>query len=207
MPAGIRATPPDRRRVARVVEAVALVNDSLHHHHTLEDDLFWDSLEERRPSCTVHVELMKQHHAAVKVLLDAAPPLLDGWAARLDASSAEAVALHLEEIGALLEVHLTQEERFILPVIGETFTENEWQKVGDAAQKGYARSQIFLFFGLIQDSMTPAELEAFMTDVPRAITLLYRLYGKRAYERTLALLSAGTARPGRYSARPEEPAP
>src|SRR4051812_226626 len=71
MPAGIRATAPDRRRVQSVAEAIGLVNDALHHHHVLEDDLFWDRLEQRRPACTVHVELMKLHHAQVATLLTA----------------------------------------------------------------------------------------------------------------------------------------
>jgi hypothetical protein len=63
MPAGVRATGSDRRRVEKVVRAVGLVNGALHHHHLLEDDLFWDRLEQRRPACTVHVELMKHRPA------------------------------------------------------------------------------------------------------------------------------------------------
>ncbi|QIG40683.1 hemerythrin domain-containing protein [Microbacterium sp. 4R-513] len=207
MPTGVRATEADRRRVEKVVKAVGLVNDALHHHHVLEDDLFWDRLEQRRPACAVHVELMKHHHAQVAVLLTAAPALLEAWSADPAADTAEAVAEHLEAIGALLEEHLAKEERLILPVIAETFTEKEWETVGEEAQKGYARSQIFLFLGLIQDSMTRAQLDEFLAEVPTAIRLLYRLYGKRRYEKDLALLSAGTVEPGSYSARPESSAP
>lgn len=207
MPAGVRGTSSDRRRVAQVVQSVRLVNDALHHHHVLEDSLLWDSLEERRPACTVHVELMKHHHAEVAGLLGSCRPLFDAWEQQRDQGAGEAVAAHLEAIGALLEEHLAKEERFILPVIEQTFSEEEWEHVGEEAQKGYARSQIFLFFGLIQDSMTPDQLDEFLTEVPRAIKLLYRLYGKRSYERNLELLSAGTARPGHFSARPSEPSP
>lgn len=198
MPAGVRGTSSDRRRVAQVAQSVRLVHDALHHHHVLEDNLLWDSLKERRPACTVHVELMKHHHAEVAELLRSSRPLLDAWEQHRDRDAGEAVAVHLETIGALLEEHLAKEERFILPVIEQTFTEEEWEHVGEEAQKGYARSQILLFFGLIQDSMTPDQLDEFLTEVPRAIKLLYRLYGNRSYARNLELLSAGTARPGHF---------
>ncbi len=201
MPTGIRRTPPgDPKRVAAVARGVAMVGDALHHHHHLEDEYYWGPMETRRPACTPHVELMKQHHARVAALLDAAAPLSDAWTTRPGVATAEAFAAHVEEIGALLRLHLAREEELALPVMGEVFSQSEWDAVGEEAQKAYDRSQIFLFFGIIQDSLSPDRLDAFIAEVPAAIRILYRLIGRRQYEKSLELLSAGTARPGHYDA-------
>lgn len=201
LPTGIRETPPeDHRRVARVARGVAMVGDALHHHHHLEDEYYWGPMQTRRPACTPHVELMKQHHARVAALLDASAPLADAWTTNPGAGTAEAFAAHIEEIGALLRLHLAREEELALPVMGEVFSQSEWDAVGAQAQKAYDRSQIFLFFGIIQDSLTPERLDAFIAEVPAAIRILYRLIGRRQYERSLDLLSAGTVRPGPYDA-------
>lgn len=201
MPTGIRRTPSDdHRRVAALARGVAMVGDALHHHHHLEDEYYWGPMESRPPACTPHVELMKQHHARVAALLDRSAPLAYAWVTRPGIDTAEAFAAQIEEIGALLRMHLAQEEELALPVMGEVFSQSEWDAVGEEAQKAYDRSQIFLFFGIIQDSLTPERLDAFLEEVPAAIRILYRLIGRRQYERSLALLSAGTARPGAYDA-------
>ncbi|BDV30615.1 hemerythrin domain-containing protein [Microbacterium terricola] len=199
LPDGVRGTPAhDRARVAAVERNVALVNAALHHHHRFEDEFFWDTLSTRRPACAIHVDLMKEHHAQVAALLDATPPLGAAWREQPVGATAESLASHLAAIGALLRVHLAAEEELIVPVIEQSFSQAEWDALGTEAQKAYDRSQIFLFFGLIQDSMTEEDAAELLSEVPAVIRLLYRLYGRRQYEKKLDLLSAGTARPGRY---------
>ena len=61
--------PADRRRVAGVARTLLRINDALHHHHTIEDTMVWDTLSERRPACGLHVELMKRQHGLVAGLM------------------------------------------------------------------------------------------------------------------------------------------
>lgn len=143
---------------------------------------------------------MKQHHAWVAALLDRAAPVADAWTTRPDTDTAETFAAHIEEIGTLLRLHLAREEELALPVMGEVFSQSEWDAVGEEAQKAYDRSQIFLFFGIMQHSLTPERLDAFVAEVPAAIRILYRLIGRRRYGNALELLSAGTVHPGPYDA-------
>ncbi|WP_243074798.1 hemerythrin domain-containing protein [Microbacterium sp. SS28] len=197
MPAGVRGTPAsDPKRVRAVARNVLLVGEALHHHHHFEDDSFWDAMTARKPACAIHVDLMRQHHREVAVLIDATPALIDAWCADPGPATSEPLAVQLEQTGAVLRNHLENEERLAMPVMQEVFTQEEWDALGAQAQKTYDRSQIFLFFGLIQDSLTPEVAADLMKEIPAVIRTLYKFYGRRQYERSLALLSAGTAVPG-----------
>ena len=200
MPAGVRGTAAsDRRRVEHVEQNVRLVNGALHHHHHLEDDMIWDKLETRRPACALHVDVMRRNHVEIAELLDATDPLGARWRAAPSEATAEELAVHLEKISTKLHEHLDREEQLVLPVIEDAFSQEEWDHVGAEAQKAYDRSQIFLFFGLIQDSLTPEQLTDLLAEVPAMIRLLYALYGRRSYAKKLDLLSAGTVHAGSYA--------
>ncbi|MGC5169899.1 hemerythrin domain-containing protein [Microbacterium sp. DT81.1] len=185
------ADPGDRARIASIGKNVSLVDDALHHHHRLEDAMLWDTVEGRRPACAIHVELMKRHHAQVALLLDEMPALLEAWQTGPGPTTSAPLASTLDEISRVLGDHLTAEEEHIVPVIEEVMTAKEWEEFGDVAQKSYARSQIFLFYGLILDLMSPQERESFAKEVPLPIKILYALVGRRQYERIMNDLRAG----------------
>lgn len=179
------ADPSDHKRIDSIATNVSRINDALHHHHTLEDEKFWDLLEERRPACALHVEGMKRDHAAVAALLDQAPALIQAWKAVPSPATAAPLAARLDEIGHVLGDHLTAEEAQILPVIEEVMTSEEWDEVGTAAQKAYHRSQIFMFYGLILETMSPEERAELESEVPLPIRVMYALIGRRQYERIM----------------------
>jgi len=180
------ADPSDRPRIASIAKNVSLVDDALHHHHRLEDTMLWDSLEGRRPSCALHVELMRRHHADVAALLALMPALLEAWQAEPGSATSAPLAAQLDEISRVLGDHLTAEEKYIVPVIEEVITSAEWAEFGDVVQKSYARSQIFLFYGLILEMMSPEERAELQKEVPLPIKLLYALVGRRQYERIMS---------------------
>ena len=189
IPGGVRRAPAgDPKRVEEVARNVGLINTALHHHHRIEDEFFWDTIDERRPACALHVELMKQHHARVAELLDEAVPLVTSWRAAPAPQTGEPLAAQLELIGSVLGDHLQQEETLIVPVIEEVFSQEEWEAIGKQTMKTYDRSQIFLFYGLIQDSLTPEQAAELAGEVPMMIKLLYRLIGRRKYEHVMGVL-------------------
>ena len=54
-----------------VAGQLALISISLHAHHEAEDERLWPAIDERAPSCSMHVARMKQQHAAMLVHLNA----------------------------------------------------------------------------------------------------------------------------------------
>jgi len=175
----------DRKRIASIATNLSRINDALHHHHKLEDEKFWDLLEGRKPACALHVEAMKRDHAAVAVLLDDAPALIEAWQTAPGPTTATPLADKLDEISHVLGDHLTAEEAQILPVIEEVMTSEEWDEVGTAAQKTYHRSQIFMFYGLFLEIMSPEERAELEPEVPLPIRMMYALIGRRQYEKIM----------------------
>lgn len=184
----LRTDPTDRKRVAAVASTLTTINNALHHHHTVEDTMLWDTLSERKPACGLHVELMKQQHGTVAKLLAESPALVADWRRRPEAETAEALAAKFAEIDALLTVHLDQEEAKIVPVIEEVLSVKEWDKVGAAARMTFDPAQIVLFLGLIQEVMPPEERAEFEAELPGPVKWVWALVGRHMYERMMARL-------------------
>jgi hypothetical protein len=179
------ADPADRARIGSIATNVSRIDDALHHHHTFEDDNFWDLLEGRRPACALHVEAMKRDHAIVAVLLGEVPSLLDAWRVQPEPATATLLADKLDEIARVLGDHLTAEEAQIIPVIEEVITSGEWKEMGKEVGKTYHRSQIFMFYGLVLEMLTPQERAELEKQVPLPIKVMYALIGRRQYERIM----------------------
>ena len=81
--AAVRATQDgDVRRTAVVCDHVELFLGSVHHHHSIEDDLLWDPLAARVPDEVAHlVDLMQEQHAGVHDKLLRTQELVPRWRA------------------------------------------------------------------------------------------------------------------------------
>ncbi len=180
--------PTDRKRVRALASTLSTINQALHHHHTVEDTMLWDTLSERKPACGLHVELMKQQHGRVAQLLAGSPDLIDAWRDRPGPETAGALASQFAAIDALLTVHLNDEEGKIIPVIEEVMSAAEWDEVGAAARTTYDPAQIVLFLGLILDVMPPEERAEFEAELPGPVKLVWALVGRHAYQRMMARL-------------------
>ena len=185
-PDAVRATDPtDRKRVRALAGTLTTINQALHHHHTVEDTMLWDTLSERKPACGLHVELMKQQHGRVAQLLAGSPDLIDAWRDRPGPETAGALASQFAAIDALLTVHLNDEEGKIIPVIEEVISAAEWDKVGEAARATYDPAQIVLFLGLIMEVMPDDERAEFEAELPGPVRIVWALVGRHAYRRMM----------------------
>ena len=185
-----RTQASDRRRIKSLAATLTAINGALHHHHSVEDELLWDNLSERRPACGLHVELMKRQHGMVAGLLDGSPALIDAWRREPSAANAEALAARFEEIDAVLTVHLQAEEAKILPVIQQVISQQEWDQVGEAAKSGAAPRQGLMMIGLVLDLMPADERASFEAELPGPAKFVWALVGRRYYQRIMADLVA-----------------
>lgn len=55
----------DIKRADIVADHVLTISSGLHLHHEGEDEILWDTLEQRSPGCAIHVSLMRAHHAEI----------------------------------------------------------------------------------------------------------------------------------------------
>jgi hemerythrin-like domain-containing protein len=184
-PALVAAVPDgNAERVAIIGEHVLSLSDNLHNHHHGEDMMLWDQLEARNPACAAHVDQMRAHHAAMGVELQKLNDGVAEWKSDPSAKKRDAVKNTLVAINALLDEHLGAEEKKILPVASMTFSQQEWNKLGEHGRASVAKDFRFIQLGFILESMAEPERAAWAkSNLPAPIRALYALIGKRQYEK------------------------
>lgn len=182
-PGLVRGVPDgDAERVRHVSDHLLLIARGLHGHHSTEDTFLWDELSTRSPGCSIHVSLMRRQHAEIGEALTELEAAVPRWAAAPSATTKEPV---LAALGAVLDglgQHLGDEERLILPTVGETFSQREWNRLGEHARAETPRNLQFVQLGFLFDALDPAEREQFQRHIlPPPARVLWRLVGRRQY--------------------------
>ncbi len=172
----------DVERIRHIGDHLLLITRGLHGHHSTEDTLLWDDLSARSPGCSLHVSLMRRQHAEVGKALNDLEAAVPRWTAAPSPATKEPVLVALDEVLASLGRHLGDEERLILPVVGETFSQREWNRLGEHARAETPRNLQFIQLGFLLDSLDPVERDEFRRRIlPPPARVLYRLFGKRQY--------------------------
>jgi hypothetical protein len=182
-PGLVRGVPAGDTARMRVVAAhVREVAEGLHHHHEGEDLLLWDTLEQRAPACALHVGLMRSQHAGVAALLRELDAALPAWEADASAPARDAVAVRLDDLHRLLDLHLGQEEDAIMPTASSVMSQREWDQLHAHGMAAIPRNRMFLQLGWLVDAMPPSERDGWLrTNLPAPVRLLWRTVGRRQF--------------------------
>jgi hemerythrin-like domain-containing protein len=200
LPLMVRSVPDGNIAAAgRVGQHAREMIDVLHHHHQHEDDLLWPRLLQRAPVDAALVTRMQAQHGAIAEILRRVDQVLPAWQQTAGASDAESLASAISELHTRLEEHLDDEERHILPIVGRAITPAEWDELGQRGFAAMPRQRALVFLGHILESASPAEQTRFLRRVPPPVRLLYRLIGKRAFNRETTTLRAGLPAPFRVA--------
>lgn len=123
----VQAAPGDPARVAAVAALWELFLALLEHHHQAEDRVLWPTLLEVDPGSAEHVAQMESQHSDLDGLLHRADAAMDAWSADPGApDTAAAAAEQLQGIVDLLDTHLADEERTVLPLVEQELTVEQW---------------------------------------------------------------------------------
>jgi len=185
----------DVARSEFVGQWLADLDATLHTHHESEDDLLWDKLEQRAPACALHVGQMRAQHTQVAELLQEASPLLVQWRETADPAVGEQLADAYERMLEVLKVHLRREVVEVVPVAERVITKEEWSAMGDHSVDAIPKSRLLPQLGMLLANSTLAERQSFYAGVPLSVKVLWRLVGKRQYEKQFRLLFPGTPIP------------
>jgi hypothetical protein len=182
----------DTARSAFVGQWLADLGVALHVHHEGEDELLWSPLEQRAPSCALHVAQMRAQHATVQAQLAEADALLAEWMRTADPATGARLAAAFDEIYATLTLHLRREVVEIVPIAEKVMTKEEWAKLGEHGQGAIPMSRLLPQLGFLLASSPEAERKAFWAEsLPMPPKVLYRLVGKRRFEAQYRTLFPG----------------
>jgi hemerythrin-like domain-containing protein len=186
-----RVRPDDPARVALLAEALDDLFIGLHVHHSGEDTLLWPKLLTRARPDTGLIERMEAQHVRVAALVEAAEQLLAEWRSTGDPRTADRLATGLKAMTAELDLHLTEEESRVLPLVAEHITATEWAALGEHGLATLGKDKLLMTLGAILEDATPAERARFLAKVPLPGRVAWQLIGRRKYRRTMQRRRAG----------------
>ncbi|MEJ3652630.1 hemerythrin domain-containing protein [Actinomycetes bacterium KLBMP 9759] len=189
LPATIRAVPDGDTARAEVVGGwLADVAGALHHHHTGEDELLWPALRERVAVRADLVARMEEQHERMSELLHTVDELLPGWRRSAAVGDRNKLADVVEHASRVLDEHLGEEELWILPLVAQHITHEEWATLGERGKNSMPKAgkKAFLVLGAILADADVEERTRFLKMLPPPPRILYRLIGERIYRSEIA---------------------
>ena len=127
----VRAAPtPSPGRVTFLADHIDFGIAALHHHHEDEDELLYPKLIERVPEQAAMTEQVDHEHQLIKTALDEASAACTAWRQRPSAETGEALAVTLDQLNAVAQRHLDDEEQKVVPLAAVPLTQQEWDAMG-----------------------------------------------------------------------------
>jgi hemerythrin-like domain-containing protein len=187
--------PGDRSRAGVVGDHLDFVTRSLHHHHTIEDDLLWPKLLERVPEeLAPIVHLMESQHERLDALLQEIGGVLADFRSRAHVETRDRLADLFDTLYAHLVEHLDAEEERLLPIAARTLSQAEWDEMGEAGRNGTPREELALTLGMYQYEGDPGAIAQMLAEAPAPVRWVVPKLSRRAFRRH-ALRIHGTAAP------------
>jgi hemerythrin-like domain-containing protein len=185
----------DTRRAGVVAEHLQFLLEGLTDHHTTEDELLWPRLHER-----VHADVepiigvMESQHAEIHRVTETLHGQLASWATEPTSAHRDALADTCDSAFALLEEHLSAEERDILPVAARAISQSEWDEIGERAMDALPKDKRMLVLGTIRYWAPRERSAAVASDIPRPVRPFVTAMADRAFRKE-AVAVHGTATP------------
>jgi deazaflavin-dependent oxidoreductase (nitroreductase family) len=178
----VRRTPPSATARAGAIAAhLDFLLNSLHHHHTGEDENVWPLLLERAAPQAELIDRMEQQHATVADRSARVRTELESW--RVAPGDGEALATALDEFADALVEHLDDEEANVVPLLRVHITADEWRRFGEATFEKFTNEEKLIATGTLEEVAAPEEQEWFIGGLPVPIKVMWRLVGRRRYRR------------------------
>jgi iron-sulfur cluster repair protein YtfE (RIC family) len=180
------AAPGATARAGAVAEYVGFHLDGLEAHHSSEDELLWPTLHERASLSDALIRRMEEQHAGLHDAIETTRRELDAWVVTPSETGSESLASAIDTLAERLAEHLAEEERDIVPLIATHVTQAEWDHLGKVAFSKFTPKQQFTAMGEMLAAATPTEAARMLAGLPAPIKLVWRLFGRRKYKRSIA---------------------
>jgi hemerythrin-like domain-containing protein len=167
----------DTRRAQALARYVGKVMDTIHDHHSAEDDLLWPLIVASAGDAVDLAELSDDHS-----VLDPRMDRIRSAAGQLAADpgsedAATRLAVELAELRDLLVEHIADEERTIFPIMTEYVSVEDWTAVQkQVRQRG---GDIAFMLPRAVDSTSPDDLAALKRAAGPALMVLLALVRPR----------------------------
>lgn len=198
---GLREDEPERRAAA--LEWFDSMLHSMHHHHVAEDALLYPLLAGRVSQQLL--DHMEHQHQLVERAVDTVQARLADWQQGLP-ESAEALALAHEALTATVVPHLDDEERDIVPLIGNHLSAAEYGRMATSGNEQAPRT-LMMAFGAMIEQCSPDDAEFMLSHLPPHVRAEWDDRGAAQYREWMRLLRGDLVPdpPSSYAPVPSDP--
>jgi iron-sulfur cluster repair protein YtfE (RIC family) len=171
----------DTKRSAIVGDHLNFIFAALHNHHVAEDELVWPKLHARAPAQASEIARMESQHQAIAEGVTTVQYGVATWTASADPRLAERLIAAVENLSAVVDEHLADEELNIVPLINEHITSDEWQESVARAAEFLSRKNLRLGLvlgGYVLDVASANEGQRIMSNVPLPKRVLLQLLAR-----------------------------
>jgi hemerythrin-like domain-containing protein len=155
-------------------------------HHEGEDALVWPKLLERAPAEVGRIQEIADQHEEVHADLAVAEEALSTWAEKPDVDSGAKLAGALVYLSRALIPHLDQEEQFVLPLVEEHMTIEEYGELPAHGMQHFAGDKIWILLGLLLEAMLPDQREAMLAHMPPPVLDFWISTGRPLFDEFIA---------------------
>ena len=163
--------------------------DGLQAHHSTEDEFIWPALHERASLSDALIRRMEEQHVGVHDAIETTRRELQAWVATPTEAGSQSLATALDTVVNRLTEHLAEEERDVVPLIAMHITQAEWDHAGKVAFSKFTPKQRFTAMGEMLEAASSTEAARMLAGLPAPIKLIWRLVGRRRYERSITMAS------------------
>ena len=189
----VRASPtPSPGRVTFLADHIDFGVEMLHHHHESEDQLLYPTLIERVPEQAATTEEVAHEHLLVAEAIDAVSTACAAWRRQPSAETGGALAASLDNLNAVLQPHLDDEEQKVVPLAAVTLTQKEWDALGEHARATIPRKMLPIAMGMMLEPLDEADRAYMKSQLPAPVRLLYRFMIQRPWTKYATTLRTGT---------------
>jgi len=186
------ATTSSKARVTFLADHIDLGISLLHHHHESEDELLYPILMERAPERAGTTAEVAEEHQLVQTAMTKASEACHEWRQAPSADNAERLARSLDELNAVLQPHLDDEEQKIVPLAAVTLTQAEWNAMGERSMEGIPKNKRAIVFGALLEPLNESDRAFMMNQLPMLVRLLYPVLIRPSWTRYARTLRTGT---------------
>ena len=160
-------------------------------HHAGEDALVWPKLYERAPAHAEIVGTAEGQHKEIHEPLSHANVALEAWQASPDPQRKANLLAALEALSGGLLAHLDNEEKTVLPLIGEHLTIEEWGELPAHAMQSYPGERVWMVLGLARENMTQAQRDMMLAHMPPPAVEMWTTTGEATFDDYIRRVRAG----------------
>ena len=189
----VRAAPtPSAARVTFVADHIDFGIGMLHHHHAAEDTLLYPLLVERAPDQAAVTDEVAGEHKLVQTAIEATSSACGAWRSRPSRETAEALAVSLDTLNAVLQPHLDDEEQKVVPLAAVTLTQAEWDAIGEHARAAIPRNKMAVAFGMVLEPLDEDDKAYLKRQLPAPVRLLFPILIQRPWTTYAETLRTGS---------------